>query len=229
MSRVVADNYPRSISQYVPDMEFAADVMQDNVIVTLGANAAANADGIFALGALDSLLTSADFANTFDGSSTSLTETVGMMDSPYGRNVILFGDAATDSVCTLTGRDYLGQLMVEVFTLNGTTPVPGAKAFKYIDSLDAPAGGGGTVVNAGWGDAQGLPYAATSLLSDTEDGVIASGVLTAAVKTDPQTSTTGDPRGTFTAATALDGLIVSELRYLCNTSDLHGVEHFNNG
>ena len=32
MSKQNADNFPRSISQYVPDMEFAADVVGDEHI-----------------------------------------------------------------------------------------------------------------------------------------------------------------------------------------------------
>ena len=47
MSRVTADYRPRSISQYVPNMEFAADVVGDSVIVSLGAPATLDADGIW--------------------------------------------------------------------------------------------------------------------------------------------------------------------------------------
>jgi hypothetical protein len=36
MTKVVGDNYPRSISQYVPNMEFAADVVDGVHIVNLG-------------------------------------------------------------------------------------------------------------------------------------------------------------------------------------------------
>ena len=47
MGKVTADYLPRSISQYVPNMEYASDVVNGKHIVTLGAPAAADADGIF--------------------------------------------------------------------------------------------------------------------------------------------------------------------------------------
>ena len=43
MSKVVQDHFPRTISQYVPAMEFAADVVGDVAIVNLGAPAAPDA------------------------------------------------------------------------------------------------------------------------------------------------------------------------------------------
>jgi hypothetical protein len=231
MSKVVADNYPRTINQYVPNMEFAADVVGNQVIVSLGAPAAPDADGIWdgvTVGtAGGDIHTSSDYKNTFDGSSTSLTTTAGMIDATYGRAVTCTGNASTDQVVTVIGRDYLGQPMRENFTLSGTTPQVGSKAFKYVDSTSCTVGTGGSTLDVGWNDKLGVPYAGTSLLSDTEDGVIAAGALTAAISTDPQTATTGDPRGTFDPASACDGSIVHEIRYLCNTSDLHGVEHYN--
>ena len=101
MSRVTADNYPRSISQYVPNMEFAADVVGDAVIVNLGAPATLDADGIWdGVSATDSAtsFTSADYKNTFDGSSTSLTSTAGMIDATYGRTLSCTGSAGSNHV-----------------------------------------------------------------------------------------------------------------------------------
>jgi len=229
MSKVTADNYPRSISQYVPNMEYAADVVGNAVIVSLGAPAALDADGIWdGVSATNSAtsFTSANYKNTFDGSSTSLTSTAGMIDAKYGRNLSCTGSSGSDHVCTITGRDYLGQVMKENFTLSGTGVIAGKKAFKYVDRIDIATGAASDTVDVGWADLLGLPYAATSMLSDTENGVIAAGSMVAAITTDPQTATTGDPRGTFDGASASDGSIVQEVRYLCNTSDLHGVEHF---
>ncbi len=108
MSRVVADNYPRSINQYVPNMEFAADVIQDAVIVSLGAPATLDADGIWdGVSATDSATSydSSNYKSTFDGSSTSLTTTSGMIDATYGRNITLVGTSGSNDVCTVTGRD----------------------------------------------------------------------------------------------------------------------------
>jgi hypothetical protein len=229
MPKQVPTHFPRNIDQYVPNMEFAADVFQDNVIVSLGAPATLDADGIWdgvSATNSDTAFTSADYKSTFDGSSTSVTTTSGMIDSPYGRTLSCTGSSGSDHVCTITGRDYLGQAMVESITLSGTGVIAGVKAFKYVDSIAIASGAASDTVDVGWADKLGIPYAGTSLLSDTEDGVVAAGVLTAAITTDPQTATTGDPRGTFDAASASNGSIVSEIRYLCNTSDLHGVEHY---
>jgi len=71
MTKVVANNYPRSISQYVPNMEFAADVVGDTHIVNLGSPAALDADGIFDGVTADATTggntyTSSDFKTTFD-------------------------------------------------------------------------------------------------------------------------------------------------------------------
>jgi hypothetical protein len=229
MPKQVPTHFPRNIDQYVPNMEFAADVFQDNVIVSLGAPATLDADGIWdgvSATNSDTAFTSADYKSTFDGSSTSVTTTSGMIDSPYGRTLSCTGSSGSDHVCTITGRDYLGQAMVESITLSGTGVIAGVKAFKYVDSIAIASGAASDTVDVGWADKLGIPYAGTSLLSDTEDGVVAAGALTAAITTDPQTATTGDPRGTFDAASASNGSIVSEIRYLCNTSDLHGVEHY---
>ena len=229
MSKVVADNYPRSINQYVPKMEFAADVVQNAVIVSLGAPATLDADGIWdGVSATDSATSysSSDYKSTFDGSSTSLTTTAGKIDATYGRALSVTGSAGANHVCTITGRDYLGQVMVEAITASSTTVIAGKKAFKYVDTMAIATGAASDTVDVGWSDLLGVPYAGTSLLSDTEDGVVAAGALTAAITTDPQTATTGDPRGTFDAASASDGSIVSEIRYLCNTANLHGVKQF---
>jgi len=42
-----------------------------------------------------------------------------------------------------------------------------------------------------------------------------------------QTATTEDPRGTIRVTTACDASITYEVSYTVDTSDLHGVEHFN--
>lgn len=229
MSKVVRDYFPRNISQYVPNMEFAADVVQDAVIVSLGAPATLDADGIWdgvTIGTTVKSFSSADYKTTFDGSSTSLTTTSGMIDAPYGRNLSCTGNASTNQVVTINGRDYLGQKMTENFTLSGTNVIAGKKAFKYVDTATTTVGTGGTTLDVGWANLLGVPYKAELLLSDTQDKVAAAGSLTAGISTDPQTATTGDPRGTFTPASACNGSIVYELRYVCDTSDLHGVEHF---
>ena len=96
MSRVVQDYHPRTISQYVPNMEFAADVVGDEHICYLGSPAALDADGIWdgvTADGSENTYTSSDYKSTFDGSSTSLTSTAGMIDATYGRCLTATGSA----------------------------------------------------------------------------------------------------------------------------------------
>ena len=174
MSKQNADNFPRSISQYVPNMEFAADVVGDEHIAYLGSPAALDADGIWdgvTADASENTYTSADYKSTFDGSSTSLTSTAGMIDATYGRCLTATGSAGSNHVCTITGRDYLGQVMVEQLTLSGTTVIFGNKAFKFVDKLVTAAGAGGDTCDIGWFDRLGLPYKAETIVGYTEDDV----------------------------------------------------------
>jgi hypothetical protein len=345
MSKVLPDYFPRNISQYVPNMEFAADVIDGVVLVSLGAPSIENQDGI-----LDGVtigdgaahtFTSSDFAVTFDGSSTHIGEdSAGVINAKYGRCLIALGDASTDETVTVSGRDYLGQKMSEVFTLAGVVLQFGKKAFKYIDSVLVSSSSGGSLMDLGWSDRLGLPYKAEKMISYTENDVsfpvdpvevvvevdavryasgadvvlpspitgyitgvhsvvttattgiqtstvvvgttdvlgislviaATSGVATldsdvattdddqvtskvakfgamgisgngtptagaatytvtvepitfiAGVDTDPQTTSTTDPRGTIRCTTPCDASIVYEVSYTCDTSDLHGVE-----
>lgn len=348
MPKQTGTHYPRTINQYTPNMEFAADIVNGIHIATLGAPAALDADGIWDGVTADATVggntyTSADYKSTFDGSSTSLTTTAGMIDATYGRCLTAVGSAGSDHVLTITGRDYLGQLMKEQLTLSGTTVQYGVKAFKYVDTLLVAAGAASDTCDIGWSDVLGLPYAAEQLIGWSEDNVqkdvgrnvtamsqamvyatdaslfissptngfitglssvstianttaadaltIEVGGTTVAglalsvlstdtigdsytdfagtndhgatgkvakgagieivsdtggtagagtvvahleenvrfiknVTTDPQTATTGDPRGTVLPYTSCDGSVEYEVRYVCNEADLHGVEHF---
>lgn len=174
MSKVLQDNFPRSISQYVPDMEFAADVVGDEHLAYLGSPAALDADGIWdgvSATNSDTSYSSSDYKSTFDGSSTSLTSTAGMIDATYGRCLTATGSAGANHVCTITGRDYLGQQMQEQLTLSGTTVIFGNKAFKYVDTLAIASGASGDTCDIGWYDRVGLPYKAEAVIGYTEDDV----------------------------------------------------------
>ena len=174
MSKVNADYFPRTINQYVPNMEFAADVVGDEHIAYLGAPAAADPDGIWdgiAGEATAATFTSADYKTTFDGSSTSLTTTSGMIDATYGRCLTVVASAGADHVLTITGRDYLGQVMVENITVTAATQVYGNKAFKFVDTVLVGAGQASDTIDIGWGDRLGLPYKAEKIVGYTEDDV----------------------------------------------------------
>jgi hypothetical protein len=175
MSKVLADNYPRSINQYVPLMEFAADVVDGKHFVSLGAPSTLDSDGILNNASATNSATSyssSDWETTFDGSSTHIGETVaGSLNAKYGRCLTLVGTAGSNHVVTITGRDYLGQIMSEALTLSGTVIIYGQKAFKYVDTIAAAAGAASDTFDAGWTDVLGLPYRSTQLLGWTEDNI----------------------------------------------------------
>jgi hypothetical protein len=221
------DNFIEGFNYYVPAMQAGGDLGQlTKIRVNLGAIVLADADGI---------LDGAD--NSVVGDITTLNA----LYSPakmgkFGRNVTVVASGAATSVVTVIGRDYLGQPMRENLTLNGTTPVVGLKAFKYIDKVNIPVGTASTTIDLGWGARMGLPYKTRAIYREYEDQVVAAaGTLNAPVITDPQTATTGDPRGTYTPTGTPNGTKVFEVDAEIDASvnaagngGLHGIRHFNN-
>jgi hypothetical protein len=141
-------------------------------------------------------------------------------DAPFGRNVV----AGAGGSLTVVGKDYLGQGMTEVIPAG-----PGKKAFKWIDSITPSFGGS---VSAGFGALLGLPYRMAAVVTEIANGVgAAPGTLVPGSLVDPQTSSTGDPRGTYAPTTALNGsnriLAVFKPYNLLNANGnggLHGIQ-----
>lgn len=225
-------NRPRNLfvegfNYYVPSMQAGADMGQlRKQRISFNSPVDVDADGIVALG---SNATGAPPITTF-----AATYTRAKM-GPYGRNLTIVASAAGTNTVTVYGRDYLGQPMSELFTLNGTTPVVGVKAFAYIDKVTPNVGTGATTVNLGWGTKFGLPYKLRAVYREYTDQVPAAvGTLTQPVLTDPQTAITGDPRGLYVPTTTPDGVKVlevdAELDAELNAAGrggLHGIAHFN--
>ena len=173
MSKAIATNYPLSISQYVPNMEFAADVVEGRHFISLGAPSTADPNGILATASATNAatsFTSSDWQTTFDGSSTHIGESVaGKLDATFGRCLVMTGTAGSNHVITVSGRDYLGARMQEDITLSGTTVIKGNKAFAFIDKVAVASGAANDTFDMGWTDRLGLPYKAEKMLSYTED------------------------------------------------------------
>jgi hypothetical protein len=118
--------------------------------------------------------------------------------------------ATTARAFTVTGYDYYGQPMSETITVAvAGTAVTGKKAFFQISS--ATIAGSATAVVIGTSDKLGLPvrvfnvaYVASVKSNDTlaQD----AGTFVAA-DTATASTTTGDVRGTYTPATASDGIV----------------------
>jgi hypothetical protein len=138
----------------------------------------------------------------------------------FPRALTYVSSSASDTgTILLTGYDQYKSLQTELITLNGTTPVPGKKAFVYIQSVTPVSA---TLVgNLSIGTSQifGLPMAADPGSFDASWKVIAgaqtadAGTFVFADRTNPATSITGDVRGTYSPAAAPNGSTIYFLNY----------------
>lgn len=225
MPNVITDptNFQRRINNYVPAMMYSSDVnWNGGTRVSFGAPLANNA-------------TLVANATTIAGNGTVVDlSTVPAFPETYGRTVTIVGSGATTTVVSLRGWDYLGQPIQEDLTLNGTTPVVGKKAFKSFLSYTTGTGTAATTCNIGSGSALGLPYKTLRCAWEVANGAaVAAGTLIQAVLTDPQTATTGDPRGTYAPTTALNGTNIISGIFDCvndvnsaRNGGLHGIRQF---
>lgn len=225
MTAQVRNNFIDGMNYYVPAMQAGSDLGQmKKTRVSLGSPPDVLATGILSAQSIAAAVDTTTFAATY----TSVKM------GPFGRNITVVASGAATSNVTVIGRDYLGQPMRESFTLNGTTPVVGAKAFKNVDRITAGVTGG-TTINVGWGTKFGLPWKTRAVYREYVDQVLAAaGTLTQPVLTDPQTTTTGDPRGLYVPTTTPDGVKVLEFDAEIDSSvnaagrgGLHGIQHFN--
>lgn len=219
MGRPTTTGFDLNYNNRVPDMQFHSDVEYDaENMVNLGKPVAVDADGIL----VDEVVTTAGSTTTF---ATTYNED---KMATYGRNVTVVGSAVSvDPVVTVHGFDYLGQPMSEEITANATTSVAGKKAFKKITKIEWTASTAAGNIDVGWGDVLGLPFKATGVVDEYENGakVATAGTFVAAV-TATQTATTGDPRGTYDPNSATDGSKEFKLTVLLDHSNLHGNAHF---
>lgn len=226
---------PRRINRYVPAMQYAAGVIHGAPHqVMFGPVAVADADSI-----LDGQsIATAGSTTTFLQDNTDPVQTATRTEFPegpgFGRCLQVVSDGAATSTVTIRGRDYLGQPMTETFTLNGTVPVVGVKAFKYIDEISWGATASRTI-DVGTTDKLGLPFCMNNVLAEMSNGarVASLGTFVSPSYTDPQTATTADPRGTYDPTTTLDGSAYISGVFLPNNrvnssgnGGLHGLAHY---
>lgn len=77
------------------------------------------------------------------------------------RNIEIVGNASgIVGDATIKGTNFNGDAISETLTLNGTTVVEGAKAFKTITEIDLPiqTHAGTDTVSVGYGEKLGIPY-----------------------------------------------------------------------
>ena len=118
--------------------------------------------------------------------------------------------STTARAFTVSGYDYYGQAMSEVITVvTAATAVTGLKAFYQITGVTIA--GSATAVVVGTSDVLGLPvrvFNFSYIASVKSNNTLAQDTGTfVAAATQTATTTTGDVRGTYTPATASDGIV----------------------
>lgn len=211
--------FPRRINAHVPNMEYAADVRFGGL---------GTIDIPAPVSKTDYLLVDG-FSIAAAGATPVLLHD-GDTGAKFGRNLTVVASGAATSNVTVRGKDYLGQPMVESFTLAGTTAVVGKKAFKYVESIDYGITAS-TTIDIGIGDVLGLPYRLEKevmVLVDHASPASAGTFVAGLARGATQSATTGDPRGTWTpsAATIPDGSRSYELTAKWDVGNLHGDKHF---
>lgn len=211
---------------YVPAMQYASDLsLGFPTLFYLGTPAAASATG----------LKSGIDADAVAGTQEAISWEA---DSPYGRGLVLTpsGDPGNSFAIDVYGFDYLEQPMVERFTGgNGSTSaINGKKAFWRVTHTEVvTAASNAVTANLGTTKVLGLPYKGqVEWAKEAGAYVTLSSQATAPVETDPQTATTGDPRGTYTGATyngtneIYVGLRGDPSVNAAGNGGLHGIQHY---
>lgn len=216
MAVQVASAGMKRVNYRVAELSYAADVGQDGLCtVDIPATPAASATAIL----------NAQSIATAGSAAPLTTFNAALQMGRYGRNISVVASGAATSNVTVEGTDYLGQALKESFTLNGSTPVVGKKAFFTVDRVTFGATAA-TTINVGTGVKFGVPYKvlSTQLIGElTSDATPTAGAIVAGAAT--QTLTANDPRGLYTPSDAPDGVKYYRFTCICDRNQLHGSAH----
>jgi hypothetical protein len=178
------------------------------LVVSLGAPITADVDGICAAQAV------AGAGNaTINGALAA--SGVATLDGLGGRGVEVDSSDAGDTTQTVTiyGTDIHGASLIETIALNGTTAVPGLKAFKTVTRVAVSAALAGNLT-VGTTDVLGLPY--RPVVGGYLGAILNENTADAATYVAPlrttSTATSADVRGTINPAGAVDGTNVYKVR-----------------
>lgn len=216
--------YPTRLSQYVPSLNYAADALFGVPnIVDFGAPAVSDSTS----GLINKTVgTNATTFSTFTSLGANIPLTIA---DPFGRTIQCTGSTAgANQILALFGRDYLGQKMQDSsVTLSGTSIVSSLKAFKYLDKVTATAGTTGTALSVGIGGSFGLPYKASSVITEIVDNAKSTntGTFVAGVGTNPQLTGSGDPRGTYIPSVSANSTKNFKVVFYYDQANLHGFAH----
>lgn len=213
--------FPQRVNLRVPNMAYTGGIEGNDIITAeFGAPAAAG----------NAILLSAQSIAAAGNTSTfaSYTASEAQMGK-WGRGVRAVASGASTATVTITGRDYLGQRMVETLTLNGITPVLGVKAFRYIDNI-AWTATAGTTMDVGITNLFGLPNKLKAAVNEIKNGAVTANAGTFVAGLANATAATGtnaDVRGTYLPSIVVpDGINTFEVRFIADTSNLHGNRQF---
>ena len=144
-------------------------------------------------------------AVTLGDTGTDVTTAITNPSVP--RNIIIKGNAVgMIGDVGITGTNYKDEVITEVLTVNGSTAVVGAKAFKTVTLLQFPGktNASGDTVSVGTGEILGLPYllAHNTVLQTFKDNALEGTAATVAV------SATAIESNTIDLASALNSKVV---------------------
>lgn len=221
MPRRIPTFFPQRVRMNVRRKAYTSGIEGDDMITAeFGVPLAANNTALLAA---QSIVTAGNTSvfNAYTGLEAQMGR--------WGRGIRAVASGASTATVTITGRDYLGQRMQEVLTLNGATPVLGVKAFRYIDNI-AWTLTAGTTIDVGITNLFGLPEKGKAMVSEIKNGAASANAGTfvagLANATTP-TGTNADVRGTYLPVTVIpDGTNTFEVRYIADTSNLHGNAQF---
>lgn len=218
---VLYSHYALRANKYVPGMQYSADIEDHGPQrIDFGTPAAAETTSI------------ANAVSINAAVDVSLATPV-VAGATWGQIVRLVLSGAGAPTVVVFGYDFWGQPMSETLTGNGTTAVNGLKAFKtvtrYTSTLIAA-----TNLSIGFGGTLGMPYKAIKVLSEEVSDVPGTlGTLNSPVLTDPQTATTGDPKGTYLPNGTLNGtnritatFLFSNTKNAAGNGGYMGIRHF---
>ena len=235
--------FPYGQDNYVPNMGLHSQVRNGVCSFTLSDGTdlqATDVDGILTGMDLDAASAETFTPANFNGALSGTGTAPFMLSAPFGQGLCVQASAATGAsvAIRIRGRDWLGQRMSEEIIIGAavTTPVYGRKAFKWIEEIYNPATATNAVTGVvGIGTIFGMPFTTVKVLAETST-VIATGVtkdetVGTLVEADGTLATsfyTGDTRGTYEPASAVDGTERIELTILCSpivVFDSNGDQH----
>lgn len=148
---------------------------------------------------------------------TALTDEVQVITEflnpmPFARNVTIVasGATATGAKALIEGTNMADKPISEELTLNGATPVVGAKAFKTIKAITLPIAEATETVDVGWGDKLGLPFMLNGkpLAFALQDGTFESNAPALTVDDDEVEKNTIDLNSALHSEKAVDIYII---------------------